>query len=500
MPLPDSVTTVTVRGTYTDFDGRPASGHVSFAPSTPILLSDGTSVLPTPLSVAVVNGEFTLDIPATDDLDVTPHGWSYVVVENIGSYHRVLEMLAPAGADIVLPEVAPAEPVTPEKAIYVRSVNGDTPDASGNVNVTAEVGSVDWTAVENKPTTFPPSAHTHAYSTLTGLPTIPSTPGQVGAEPAGAVAAHVAASDPHPQYLTGDEGDASYADLVHTHTQSDVTGLAAALAGKEATGTAASAVSAHVSATDPHTQYHTDTRGDARYYTKAQVDTSLTGKANTSSLAPVATAGTYASLTGKPTLAAVATTGSYTDLTNKPSSLGGMDQIFPIEAGYGYHSASIHPENARTASTLGGGWVTLVWVPAGKVISKAAMIVVAAATGTATTPFNAFAVYSSDGTAKLGETAHSATLFTATGFRSANLTTPVSASGTGRFVLVVVAQNYPTEATYALQGGSNTGNPEIQGGIVGRRSSAISSPASFASTISPTAGVAATSLPVMLLG
>lgn len=33
---------------------------------------------------------------------------------------------------------------------------------------------------------------------------------------------------------------------------------------------------------DDHTQYHTDARGDARYYTQSQVDTSLSGKANTS--------------------------------------------------------------------------------------------------------------------------------------------------------------------------------------------------------------------------
>lgn len=34
-------------------------------------------------------------------------------------------------------------------------------------------------------------------------------------------------------------------------------------------------------ADDDHTQYHNDTRGDIRYYTKSQVDTSLAGKANT---------------------------------------------------------------------------------------------------------------------------------------------------------------------------------------------------------------------------
>lgn len=37
-------------------------------------------------------------------------------------------------------------------------------------------------------------------------------------------------------------------------------------------------------ADDDHAQYHTDTRGDARYYTKAQVDTALDAKAATATV------------------------------------------------------------------------------------------------------------------------------------------------------------------------------------------------------------------------
>ena len=54
---------------------------------------------------------------------------------------------------------------------------------------------------------------------------------------------HVAASDPHPQYLTPAEGNAAY----------------------DALGAAASAVSTHVAASDPHPQYNTQAEGDARY-------------------------------------------------------------------------------------------------------------------------------------------------------------------------------------------------------------------------------------------
>lgn len=72
-------------------------------------------------------------------------------------------------------------------------------------------------------------------------------------------------------------------------------------------------------------------------YTKTAVDSALALKANTSSLATVATSGAYNDLTGKPTLfsgvytdltskpslATVATSGSYTDLINKPTLFSG---------------------------------------------------------------------------------------------------------------------------------------------------------------------------------
>lgn len=65
----------------------------------------------------------------------------------------------------------------------------------------------------------------------------------VGADPAGAaaaaIAAHVAAPDPHPQYLTAAEGSASFDPL----------------------GAAAAEIAAHVAAPDPHPQYLTAAEG-----------------------------------------------------------------------------------------------------------------------------------------------------------------------------------------------------------------------------------------------
>lgn len=88
---------------------------------------------------------------------------------------------------------------------------------------------------------------------------------------AAAIAAHVAASDPHPTYLKQAEADALYDPL----------------------GEAAAEVAAHVAAGDPHLQYHTDARaltwlggrstsdlpeGANLYYTAARFNTAFSGK------------------------------------------------------------------------------------------------------------------------------------------------------------------------------------------------------------------------------
>lgn len=61
-----------------------------------------------------------------------------------------------------------------------------------------------------------------------------------------------------------------------------------------------------------------------------KIDNELDKKADSSSLATVATSGSYADLTNKPTLAAVATSGSYADLTNKPTIPADLDDLSDV--------------------------------------------------------------------------------------------------------------------------------------------------------------------------
>ena len=66
---------------------------------------------------------------------------------------------------------------------------------------------------------------------------------------------------------------------------------------------------------------------DLNIYSKEQTDTLLGAKANSSSLATVATSGSYNDLTDKPSLASVATSGSYNDLSNTPTIPSGTELV-----------------------------------------------------------------------------------------------------------------------------------------------------------------------------
>ncbi|MEK0195853.1 tail fiber domain-containing protein, partial [Microcoleus anatoxicus] len=79
------------------------------------------------------------------------------------------------------------------------------------------------------------------------------------AEVTAVVAAHVAAADPHPVYLTQAEGDGRYRQTATALVDADIP---AAIA-RDAEVTAA--VAAHVAAADPHPVYLTQAEGDGRY-------------------------------------------------------------------------------------------------------------------------------------------------------------------------------------------------------------------------------------------
>lgn len=102
-------------------------------------------------------------------------------------------------------------------------------------------------------------AITVAQGQVTGLGTA-----LAGKETAGAVAAHEAAADPHPGYLTQAEGDGRYRQTATALTDGDIP------AGIARDSEVAAAITAHEGAADPHPGYLTAAEGNAAYATAEQ--------------------------------------------------------------------------------------------------------------------------------------------------------------------------------------------------------------------------------------
>lgn len=95
---------------------------------------------------------------------------------------------------------------------------------------------------------------------------------------------------------------------------------------------------------DDHTQYHNDSRGDARYYTKSQVDTSLSGKADTSHTHSIANVtGLQTALDGKQasgSYAAATHSHIIADVTGLQTALDGKQASNSYAAATHTHTAS----------------------------------------------------------------------------------------------------------------------------------------------------------------
>lgn len=182
-----------------------------------------------------------------------------------------------------------------------------------------------WSGLTGVPAEFPPEAHAHEISDVTGLQT---------ALNGKAASSHSHAISDVTGLQTALDGKAASS---HSHAISNVTGLQSALDGKqpvgsyEASGTAASAVSAHELASDPHPQYTSaaeaaaaapvqSVAGRTGAVTLAKADVGLGNVDNTSDAnKPISTA-TQSALDGK---AASSHTHAIANVTGLQAALDG---------------------------------------------------------------------------------------------------------------------------------------------------------------------------------
>lgn len=207
----------------TTFAERPREGFIYVTPAVTSLFIDATDTIVdldeiSPKRVELdSNGVFLFEAIITNQAGITPTGWTYNLKASWNNKETNVEVPTGAGTiDVTDKFVGPFNPASGGGGIggslawvditgkpttfppsshthsqYVQSVNGVTPDGSGNVVVSAG-GAVDWSSITGKPTTFTPTAHTHLWADITDKPT-------------------------------------TFAPTGHTHTIANVTGLQAAL-------------------------------------------------------------------------------------------------------------------------------------------------------------------------------------------------------------------------------------------------------------------------------
>lgn len=112
MPLPASLSTCTVVGTYVDLVGNPVRGSINFTPQT-ILKEVTANVILIPVVIQKTfdsTGSFSVVLPVTSDTDVTPQPFIYTIEENFTG-GRTIEIALPlsvAGTTQNLADLLPA--------------------------------------------------------------------------------------------------------------------------------------------------------------------------------------------------------------------------------------------------------------------------------------------------------------------------------------------------------------------------------------------------------
>lgn len=134
MPLPVAFDLVQVRGHYVDLTGAAVVGRLEFTPSIVSMTLEGPKivVIGRTIGVELVNGQCSVNLPATDDPDVRPKGFTYRVSEVfVGVPGRTWDLQVPLAAQAFGMDLALEGP-TPETGdrIQLLGFDGGTPSST----------------------------------------------------------------------------------------------------------------------------------------------------------------------------------------------------------------------------------------------------------------------------------------------------------------------------------------------------------------------------------
>lgn len=125
MALPADFNTGLVKGHYVGLDGVPIAGQITFKAQIPRMVSDATDtvILTVPLVITLdENGSFSVNLPATNDADINPTGFTYEVTENFGNYSNRFNLSVPVSSITDISEAVAIDPATGQ--VTLRGVQG----------------------------------------------------------------------------------------------------------------------------------------------------------------------------------------------------------------------------------------------------------------------------------------------------------------------------------------------------------------------------------------
>jgi hypothetical protein len=236
MSLPADYNTGRVTGHWVDLLGAVAVGMVTFTARATRLISDATQtiVIGRPITVDLdADGKISVDLPATDDPDILPMGFTYLVTEILGTYSKSYELDVPVGSTTDLSRVVP--PSTSPGEVIVRTTRYDglvDVDATGaHAPSAGQVPVWDATASLWRPGTpaasgggaTGPAGPAGPAGATGAASTVPGPAGPIGATgPAGATGA--ASTVPGPAGATGPIGPIGATGAAGTNGTNGATG------------------------------------------------------------------------------------------------------------------------------------------------------------------------------------------------------------------------------------------------------------------------------------
>ena len=130
MALPTDLNTGRVKAHYVNLLGVDEVGTVTFRARASRVVSDAEDiiVIGVPIVVTLVDGQLDMNLPATDDPDINPTGFTYEVTEELSSgYLNRYDLDVPVGSTTDLSEVIS---VTPQEGTVIRT--DPLPSQTGN--------------------------------------------------------------------------------------------------------------------------------------------------------------------------------------------------------------------------------------------------------------------------------------------------------------------------------------------------------------------------------